>query len=106
MMAKELPPDGGGSNPCCQEKFYMGYKECQEEILHQLIDTEGLDPKDAFYQRMTNFLDQSSKKFLRISTGRNCSYLYSDMTCCLYLTHLEQRVSVSFAISRFLLSFS
>ncbi|XP_063424630.1 uncharacterized protein LOC134708203 [Mytilus trossulus] len=73
MMAKELPPDGGGSNPCCQEKFYMGYKECQEEILHQLIDTEGLDPKDAFYQRMTNVLDQSSKKFLRLSTVKSAS---------------------------------
>ncbi|XP_071158459.1 uncharacterized protein [Mytilus edulis] len=73
MMSKELPPDGGGSNPCCQEKFYMGYKECQEEMLHQLIDTEGLDPKDAFYQRMTNFLDQSSKKFLRISTVKSAS---------------------------------
>ncbi|CAC5374734.1 unnamed protein product [Mytilus coruscus] len=73
MMEKEVPPDGGGTNPCCLENFYMGYKECQEEILRQIIDTEGLDPKDAFYQRMTNFLEKSSKKFLQLSTLKTAS---------------------------------
>ncbi|XP_063440049.1 hairy/enhancer-of-split related with YRPW motif protein-like [Mytilus trossulus] len=69
MMEKELSSDCGGANPCCQEKFYMGYKECQEEILRHLIDTEGMDLKNDFFQRITTFLDQSSKKHLRLSKG-------------------------------------
>ncbi|XP_076110156.1 uncharacterized protein LOC143078960 [Mytilus galloprovincialis] len=68
MMEKELSSDCGGTNPCCQEKFYMGYKECQEEILRHLIDTEGMDLRDDFFQRITTFLDHSSKKHLRLST--------------------------------------
>ena len=69
MMEKELPPDGGGSNACCQEKFFMGYKECQEELLQYLIETEGVEPKDAFCQRIMTYLDQSSKKFLKTPKG-------------------------------------
>jgi hypothetical protein len=42
MIEKELPPDGGGSNLCCLEKFFMGFKECQEEVLQYLIETEGV----------------------------------------------------------------
>lgn len=73
MMEKELPPDGGGMNPCCQEKFFMGYKECQEELLQYLMETEGIDIKDSFCQRVTAFLDQSSKKFLRLSTVKTAT---------------------------------
>ncbi|CAC5374737.1 unnamed protein product [Mytilus coruscus] len=74
-MEKELSSDCGGTNPCCQEQFYMGYKECQEEILRHLINTEGVNRKDDFFQRMTTFffLDQSSKKHLRLSTVKNAS---------------------------------
>ncbi|CAC5405950.1 unnamed protein product [Mytilus coruscus] len=73
MMEKELSSDCSGTNPCCQENFYMGYKECQEEILRHLIDTEGMDLKDDFFQRITTFLDQSSKKHLRLSTVKTAS---------------------------------
>ncbi|XP_071171085.1 uncharacterized protein [Mytilus edulis] len=73
MMEKELSSDCGGSNPCCQEKFYMGYKECQEEILRHLIDTEGMDLRDEFFQKITTFLDHSSKKHLRLSTVKTAS---------------------------------
>jgi hypothetical protein len=40
MIEKELPPDGGGSNLCCLEKFFMGFKECQEEVLQYLMPKE------------------------------------------------------------------
>ncbi|CAG2222424.1 unnamed protein product [Mytilus edulis] len=68
MVEKELP-----SNQCCQENFYMGYTECQEDIRRHLIDTKGLDPKDAFFQRLTNLLEQSNKKFLTLSTMKSAS---------------------------------
>ncbi|XP_063440169.1 hairy/enhancer-of-split related with YRPW motif protein-like [Mytilus trossulus] len=73
MVEKELSSDCGGTNSCCQEKFYMGYKECQEEVLRHLIDTEGMDLKDDFFQRITTFLDHSSKKHLRLSTVKTAS---------------------------------
>jgi len=69
MIEKELPPDGGGSNPCCLEKFFMGFKECQEEVLQYLIETEGVDPKDSFCRRVSSHLDQTSNKFLKINAG-------------------------------------
>ncbi|CAG2231768.1 unnamed protein product [Mytilus edulis] len=68
MMEKELP-----SNPCCQESFYMGYTECEEDIRRHLIDTKGLDPKDVFFQRMTNLLEQNSKKIITLSTMKSAS---------------------------------
>lgn len=68
MIERELPPDGGGTNACCQEKFFMGFKECQEEVLQYLIETEGVDPKHSFCQRVSSHLDQTSKKFLKLST--------------------------------------
>jgi hypothetical protein len=69
MIEKELPPDGGGSNLCCLEKFFMGFKECQEEVLQYLIETEGVDPKDSFCQRVSSHLDQTSSKFLKTNAG-------------------------------------
>ncbi|XP_063439920.1 uncharacterized protein LOC134721085 [Mytilus trossulus] len=68
MMEKDLLSDCDGTKPCCQEKFYMGYKECQEEIQRYLIDTDGLDLKHDFFQKITTVLDQSSKKHLRLSS--------------------------------------
>ncbi|VDI24761.1 Hypothetical predicted protein [Mytilus galloprovincialis] len=55
MMEKELSSDCGGTNACCQEKFYMGYKECQDEVLRHLIYTEGMDLKDGFFSENYNF---------------------------------------------------
>ncbi|CAG2206237.1 unnamed protein product [Mytilus edulis] len=71
MMEKDLSSGFDGTKPCCQEKFYMGYKECQEEIQRYLIDTDGMDLKDDFFLRITTFLDQSSKKHLRLSTVKS-----------------------------------
>ncbi|CAG2241131.1 unnamed protein product [Mytilus edulis] len=73
MMDKEVSSDCGGTNSCRQEQFYMGYKECQEEILGYLIDTDGVDIKDDFFQRIRTFLDHSSKKHLRLTTVKTAS---------------------------------
>jgi hypothetical protein len=51
------------------EKFFMGFKECQEEVLQYLIETEGVDPKDSFCQRVSSHLDQTSSKFLKTNAG-------------------------------------
>ncbi|KAK3103320.1 hypothetical protein FSP39_018468 [Pinctada imbricata] len=55
--------DGKGRH-CCEEKFYMGFKECQDEMLRYLIEVEGRDIKEGLCTGVISHLDQTSKKFL------------------------------------------
>ncbi|XP_063404438.1 uncharacterized protein LOC134687910 [Mytilus trossulus] len=73
MMEKEVSSDCGETNPCRQEQFYMGYKKCQEEILRYLVDTNGVDINDDFFQGIRMFLDHNSKKHLSLSTVKTAS---------------------------------
>ena len=93
MIEKELPPDGGGSNLCCLEKFFMGFKECQEEVLQYLIETEGVDPKDSFCQRVSSHLDQTSSKFLKtnaVKAAAETREMKADDASALYPTNNTQ----------------
>jgi hypothetical protein len=87
---KELPPDGGGSNLCCLEKFFMGFKECQEEVLQYLIETEGVDPKDSFCQRVSSHLDQTSSKFTKDKYIHFCPIVkVASVTCKTILVNMK-----------------
>ncbi|KAJ8302329.1 hypothetical protein KUTeg_021316, partial [Tegillarca granosa] len=51
------------SGRCCEQKFYMGFKECQDELMRYFVEEEGWDSKDKLLVRIMNHLDQSSAKF-------------------------------------------
>ncbi|XP_064604207.1 uncharacterized protein LOC135469621 isoform X2 [Liolophura sinensis] len=49
--------------PCCSEKFYMGFKECEAELMRFLVEKEGWDAKDQICSRLMKQLDEASKKY-------------------------------------------
>lgn len=49
--------------PCCSEKFYMGFKECEAELMRFLVENEGWDAKDQICSRLMKQLDEASKKY-------------------------------------------
>uniref|UniRef100_K1QB40 Uncharacterized protein n=1 Tax=Magallana gigas TaxID=29159 RepID=K1QB40_MAGGI len=59
--------DGVG-RPCCEDKFDMGFKECQDEVMRYYVEFEGRDIKDSVCVNIDKHLDQISQKFLRNET--------------------------------------
>ena len=60
--------DGKG-RPCCEEKFYMGFKECQDETFKYMIEVEGRDVKDNLCSNLMSHLEVTSKQFLQSQNG-------------------------------------
>lgn len=56
--------DGAGRQ-CCEDKFYMGFKECQDEVMRYYVEFEGRDIKDPVCVNIGKHLEQTSQKFLR-----------------------------------------
>ncbi|XP_065938214.1 class E basic helix-loop-helix protein 40 [Magallana gigas] len=54
--------DGVG-RPCCEDKFYMGFKECQDEVMRYYVEFEGRDIKDPVCVNISKHLDLISLKF-------------------------------------------
>ena len=42
---------------------YIGFKECQEEVMHYLVEVEGWDAMDQLCSRMMAHLQQAGEKF-------------------------------------------
>nr|XP_034307874.1 uncharacterized protein LOC105325663 [Crassostrea gigas] len=61
--------DGVG-RPCCEDKFDMGFKECQDEVMRYYVEFEGRDIKDSVCVNIDKHLDQISQKFLQHSHPR------------------------------------
>ncbi|XP_062619531.1 protein hairy-like [Saccostrea cucullata] len=55
--------DGAG-RACCEDKFYMGFKECQDEVMRYYVEFEGRDIKDPVCINIGKHLEQASQKFL------------------------------------------
>uniref|UniRef100_K1QIW2 Uncharacterized protein n=1 Tax=Magallana gigas TaxID=29159 RepID=K1QIW2_MAGGI len=55
----------GAGRPCCEDKFYMGFKECQDEVMRYYVEFEGRDIKDPVCVNISKHLEQISLKFLR-----------------------------------------
>ncbi|XP_048741304.1 uncharacterized protein LOC125655172 isoform X2 [Ostrea edulis] len=55
--------DGAG-RACCEDKFYMGFKECQDEVMRYYVEFEGRDIKDPVCVNVDKHLEQASQKFL------------------------------------------
>ncbi|KAL5014618.1 hypothetical protein ScPMuIL_008888 [Solemya velum] len=49
---------------CCGEKFYLGFRECQIEVIRYLVEEEGWDDKEHLFRRLIGHLGISSEKFL------------------------------------------
>ncbi|KAL5010229.1 hypothetical protein ScPMuIL_012534 [Solemya velum] len=49
---------------CCEDKFYLGFRECQDEVIRYLVEVEGWDAKEKLCNRLMAHLASSSEKFL------------------------------------------
>ncbi|BFZ10917.1 hypothetical protein BsWGS_13955 [Bradybaena similaris] len=49
---------------CCSAKFYMGFKEAQDEVMRFLVEVESVNPMDPFCKKIMNHLENASKKFI------------------------------------------
>ncbi|XP_041347290.1 uncharacterized protein LOC121367244 [Gigantopelta aegis] len=63
-----LTPLGENAKPCCISKFYMGFKECQDEVMRFLVENEDNNMSDQVCVCMMEYLGKAAKKFL--PTGR------------------------------------
>lgn len=54
---------GGMNAPCCQEKFYMGFKECLDELMRYFVEKHSLSPQDPLLQNLMEHLQEQSQKF-------------------------------------------
>ena len=59
-----LTPLGENSKPCCISKFYMGFKECQDEVMRFLVENEDNNASDQVCVCMMEYLGKASKRFL------------------------------------------
>ncbi|RUS91494.1 hypothetical protein EGW08_000715 [Elysia chlorotica] len=66
-MVKEekpsLPPPPPEEFHCCATKFYMGFKEAQDEVMRFLVEVESINTIDPFCKKIMNHLENANKKF-------------------------------------------
>ncbi|KAL8621781.1 hypothetical protein ACOMHN_016268 [Nucella lapillus] len=60
--------DGGGNNTqehqgCCEEQFYKGFKECQDEALRYMVEAEAMMASDPFCVRVIDHLSSAGQRF-------------------------------------------
>ncbi|KAK7493898.1 hypothetical protein BaRGS_00014780, partial [Batillaria attramentaria] len=55
---------------CCQQRFYMGFKECQEELMCYLVEGEGMLASEPFCNRISDYLNAAGQRF-NVSQSRN-----------------------------------
>lgn len=65
---------------CCEDKFYLGFRECQDEVIRYLVEVEGWDAKEKLCNRLMAHLASSSEKFLH--TGE-------------YTEHFNEKLDIS-----------
>lgn len=53
---------------CCRRRFYLGFKECQEELLSYLVEGEGLLAADPFCSRIIDYLNAAGQRFKAIQS--------------------------------------
>jgi hypothetical protein len=49
---------------CCATKFYMGFKEAQDEVMRFLVEVESVSAMDPFCKKIMKHLENASKKFV------------------------------------------
>ncbi|XP_055881700.1 transcription factor cwo-like [Biomphalaria glabrata] len=49
---------------CCATKFYMGFKEAQDEVMRFLVEVESVNAMDPFCKKIMNHLENASQKFI------------------------------------------
>ncbi|XP_012935282.1 transcription factor cwo isoform X2 [Aplysia californica] len=49
---------------CCATKFYMGFKEAQDEVMRFLVEVESVSAMDPFCKKIMKHLENASKKFI------------------------------------------
>ena len=56
-----------GSKPvdhnCCRERFYQGFKECQDETLRYFVEGEAMVASDPFCARVMEHLSSVAEHF-------------------------------------------
>lgn len=59
-----LPPPPPEEFHCCAAKFYMGFKEAQDEVMRFLVEVESINTMDPFCKKIMNHLENANKKFM------------------------------------------
>ncbi|KAK3610550.1 hypothetical protein CHS0354_008985 [Potamilus streckersoni] len=62
-LVKCQEANGSNLHAIFQERFYLGFKECQAEMIQYLVEVEGWDVNDQVYIRMMTHLEQVSQRF-------------------------------------------
>ncbi|KAL3853652.1 hypothetical protein ACJMK2_017182 [Sinanodonta woodiana] len=62
-LVKCQEANGNTLHAIFQERFYLGFKECQAEMIQYLVEVEGWDVNDQVYVRMMTHLEQASQRF-------------------------------------------
>ncbi|XP_021371008.1 transcription factor cwo-like isoform X2 [Mizuhopecten yessoensis] len=55
---------------CCKGKFYLGFKDCQDEIMRFCVEQEGWDANDPLCCKIMSHLNQTSSKFISSASGK------------------------------------
>lgn len=55
-----LPVSDGA---CCQEKFYLGFTECMDEVMRFLVEKKGYNASDTICVDLLSHLKEHNKKF-------------------------------------------
>ncbi|XP_033745404.1 uncharacterized protein LOC117330938 [Pecten maximus] len=55
---------------CCKGKFYLGFKDCQDEVMRFFVEQEGWEANDPLCCKIMLHLSQSSSKFISSASGK------------------------------------
>ncbi|XP_059141625.1 transcription factor cwo-like isoform X2 [Physella acuta] len=61
---EDKPQPAPSERNCCATKFYMGFKEAQDEAMRFLVEVESVNAMDPFCKKFMNHLENASKKFI------------------------------------------
>jgi len=77
---------------------YLGFKECQDEVMRYLVEIEGWDAHDKLCKQLMAHLEQAGEKF-RIMNGTQYTHAYRFFPfffCLLLITHSTFPSSIVF----------
>ncbi|XP_060080943.1 uncharacterized protein LOC132560295 [Ylistrum balloti] len=55
---------------CCKGKFYLGFKDCQDEVMRFFVEQEGWEANDPLCCKIMLHLSQTSNKFISSASGK------------------------------------
>lgn len=55
---------------CCKGKFYLGFKDCQDEVMRFFVEQEGWEANDPLCCKIMLHLSQTSSKFISSASGK------------------------------------